>query len=268
MRRGVGAVCIMALVLVGGCSDTDEPAASIMTDPAAEATSATADAADATTTNPPMEIPAASIDSATSRLTVVGSGTAEGPADLVVLNLAVETTGASVGDALDEAETRGRDMLDALEGLDPPAQQLQTSSLNVYPMFFEMAMEPTYTATLTVTAQVTAEQASEAVDAAARAVGDSFRVYGMGWTTSDTEALLTEARAAAFSNASAIAEELAAVADVELGPIAEIRYGGESGGFPWPMTEGDSAGLPFVPGSSTVSASVTVVFDLHDLRAG
>jgi uncharacterized protein len=253
-----GAIAATALV-VSGCSgggDADEQE-SVAAAPSASPTTPAAEASPASST--PAVEPSARV------ITVTGTGEASGTPDTAELTLGVEVRAATTSEALAAARESTDSLLAVLRAVPVPEEDLQTTSLSVYPNY-EYTPEGTgaptgYVANVTIRVRTTVEASSAIVDDAAAAVGDALRVQGLSWTVADPEALLAEARRVAVVDAEATAASLAEAAGAELGPIVSISTGGAPT-YPYLAGEGDVSAIPFAPGQATITAAVTVAFEL------
>ena len=101
------------------------------------------------------------------------------------------------------------------------------------------------------------ERAGALVTALAEEVGDRLQVDHVGLEVSDPSAAERAAREAAFADARAKAEHLAAQAGASLGQVESIV---EGGGGPSPRFA--MAAVRFEPGETTVEQQLTVTFEL------
>jgi uncharacterized protein YggE len=102
------------------------------------------------------------------------------------------------------------------------------------------------------------------VDAAVAAVGDDFRMNGLGWAVSDDAPLAARAREAAFEDAREKATQLATVAGRTVGELRWVRETDQFGGGPVRVAslKQDSSGFAPERGESEVSISVTARWSL------
>ena len=147
-------------------------------------------------------------------------------------------------------------------------EDIQTSNYSIYPEYeYRENQTPRITGyrvdnTLLVKIR-DLERAGEVLDAATAAAGDEVRVNGVSFVLEDNDALVVAARAAAWEDAKAKAEQLAELAEVRLG--APITISESVGSIPVPMfaraevAPGDVA-TPIRPGQETVSVDLTVTF--------
>jgi uncharacterized protein len=206
-------------------------------------------------------------------VTVVGYGTASAAPDTALLHLGVETRGATPAEALDSCGRALDDVLAALRGEGVEPAGLATSGLDVHPDWEaeQRGRRPAgYQATAGLTARLAGPARAGRVAAAAVAAGgEAARVHGLALVVGDQAGVLAVARAAAWRDARARAEQYAELAGAALGEVQRIE---ESVGVPpgprpheyRAMAAAVPAGPPVEPGEATVSAAVTVTWALAD----
>lgn len=101
-------------------------------------------------------------------------------------------------------------------------------------------------------------RAGELLTALAEEVGDRLLVDHVGLEVSDTSDAERAAREAAFADARAKAEHLAAQAGASLGQVESVSEGGSGG----PSPRFALAAVRFEPGETTVEQQLTVTFEL------
>jgi uncharacterized protein len=196
-------------------------------------------------------------------ITVVGSGTARTVPDVADWSFGVQSDAESASAALNAAATATRGIVDALRGAGIAKEDLRTEQVSLYPRTTDDGREVVgYTASSTVHATIKdLGKAGSVVDAAVSAGAN--QVYGPTLRVSDSRAQYRAAADAAFDDAKAHAEALAAKAGVTLGgPIAIV----ESGGSPPVFAEGErlaadaAQGVAIEPGTQEIGATLTVTF--------
>jgi hypothetical protein len=143
-------------------------------------------------------------------------------------------------------------------------KDLRTEQVSVYPRTSSDGLSVTgYDASNTVRATIRGlERAGAVVDAASEAGAN--QIYGPSLTVSDAAAQYRSAVDAAYDDARARAEAIAAKAGVALGaPVAIVEGGGGVG--PVPLAEravasDAGADVPIEPGVQDVAATLTVTF--------
>lgn len=107
--------------------------------------------------------------------------------------------------------------------------------------------------------------AGELVSALAAEAGDRLQVESVGLDVADRSGPLAAAREAAWADARARAEHLAGLAGATVGEVQSVSEGGGphvlDGAAPT-MSLARSAEVGFEPGQTTVTATVTVTFQL------
>jgi uncharacterized protein YggE len=201
-------------------------------------------------------------------ISVSGRGEVFGTPDTLTVTIGVSVGRSTVSEAVDVAAGRATDLIAALEGLGVAEEDIQTSNYSIYPEYeYRENQAPRITGyrvdnTLDVKIR-DLDRAGEVLDAATAAAGDEVRVNGVSFVLEDNDALVVAARAAAWEDAKAKAEQLADLADVRLG--APLTISESLGSVPVPMfaraevAPGDVA-TPIRPGQETVSVDLTVTF--------
>ena len=219
----------------------------------------------------PAEAQAPVSAGATRYITVVGQGRTTVVPDIASLELGVQTSAATV----EEAMTTNTDTMDAILAALAEAgiadKDVQTSSYNIYldegyrgP---EMASNPVYRVSNMVNVKVRdLETVGEVLDAAVTAGAN--QIWGVSFTVEDRTAAEEEARAKAVADARTRAEALAALAEVEVGEvlsISEIITGVISplySGVAMEMSAGMGGGGSIAPGELEYSTSIQVTYAL------
>lgn len=199
---------------------------------------------------------------------VDGVGTATGTPDVLRVTVGVESAAASVGDALHGADAAVGRVLTALQAAQVAGTDVETVDVSIYPAYGNDGQRITgYTARhdLRVTLRDVAG-AGAVIGAVAAAGGDAVRVQGITYALEDVAALRQQARADAFADARATAEQYARLAGRELGEVVEMREE-MSPATPAPMAA-DAAVIsaetvPLQPGTTTVSVTARVRWSLR-----
>jgi hypothetical protein len=108
------------------------------------------------------------------------------------------------------------------------------------------------------------DAASSVIGAAAAAGGDAIRIHNVRFALEDNSTLVQQARAAAWQDAIAKAQELADLAGVSLGPPLSITESFAPGSPDLLFEEYRSAALaqPIEPGELTVDITIQVQFSI------
>ncbi|RLT28158.1 MAG: DUF541 domain-containing protein [Chloroflexi bacterium] len=219
---------------------------------------------------------AATTNDPQSGISVTGIGRATVVPDLGVINLAAQVTRPSVSDARDTAARAMDAIRGALKSQGIEDRDIATSGFNIQPQYNYRpdGGSPTingYMVSNNVTVKVRSiDKVGSVIDATVTAGGNDVRVNGVQFTVDDIEKVSGDARRNAVANARAHAEVLAQAAGVTLGRARMIVEGGSGGSLP-PLAVANTAGgkgagdisTPVSPGESTVTVSVSVVYDLN-----
>lgn len=203
----------------------------------------------------------------TDTIEVAGSGQATGTPDLVVLDLRIQAERDTVADALRMVAEGVRAVVDRTaphrsEAVPPP----RTQGLNLHTRHDREGRQVIgYTASqqLRLTLPGT-DLAGEVVTTLSRAAGDALGIDNLSLTMSDQAAVQHSAREAAFADARERAEHYAALAGRSLGAVRQVRDAPATGG-PSPKlarASFDASSMPIEAGEHTVSATVSVVWEL------
>jgi uncharacterized protein YggE len=190
-------------------------------------------------------------------LTVAGTGTATAVPDTAVVRLAAVHRAGSLAEALSGAESARAEVVVAAGRL-----VVSTVNLSVWPVQEEgrpARFEARHALTIAVGDLAAA---SDLLARLADQVGDRLEVEGVDLTVADPSAALGKAREAAFADARAKAEHLAALADAPLGQVESIVEGGGWSPAPVAFAAMGKAEVGLQPGETTLSASVAVTWSL------
>jgi hypothetical protein len=200
-------------------------------------------------------------------ISVTGMGIAHLPPDVVHVTLGVQTRGDDIARTVAENNRQADDVVAALREMGVAEEDVQTAYFNVstqaqYDDFGNPTGAVTYWVdnTLNVTFREPA-RLGELLQAALDAGANS--VQGVNYTVEDVDALLDEARQAALEDARAQAEQLAAAAGAQLGPVYSISEAGFSGGMPALRDKGAAAGVPTSQGTLEYQVQVYVSYILR-----
>ena len=206
--------------------------------------------------------------SSTAGITVTGVGTVLGRPDTMTVTIGVNVVRPTVSEATAEATASATALFDALQAAGVAEEDIQTQNYSISPQYrYDEGQAPQltgYQVSNTVLAKIRdVEAAGAVIDAAVAAGGDNSIVQGIGFSVEDDTERLAEARAKAFADARAKAEQLAELAGVELGAVARMAetLGGPSPVFGAEYAAADSASrTPIQPGEVTSEVRVDVVF--------
>ncbi len=206
--------------------------------------------------------------SSTAGITVTGVGTVLGRPDTMTVTIGVNVVRPTVSEATAEATASATALFEALEAAGVAEQDIQTQNYSIWPQYrYDEGRAPEltgYQVSNTVLATIRdVDSAGSVIDAAVAAGGDNSVVQGIGFSVEDDTERLAEARAKAFADARAKAEQLAELAGVELGRVLRMAetLGGQSPLFAAESMAADSASrTPIQPGEVTSEVRVDVVF--------
>lgn len=199
---------------------------------------------------------------------VTGSGTASAVPDVVVVDARVQAEAPDVATALAQAAGRVAGALQAAADHGVAPADRRTRGMGVNPRWDREGQGVVgYTAHHAVRLVVRdPDRVGDLVGAMAAVAGDAFGLDGVTLELSDPAPLLVRARAAAFEDARARAEEYAGLAGRPLGQVLTVTEGGGASEPPSPRfaraAMDSGGGMPVEAGESTVSVSVTVRFGL------
>ena len=197
-------------------------------------------------------------------LTVTGTGSVRTVPDRASFSFGVQTEGATARAALTANTTAANRVVASLRGAGVAAADLQTSQVSLSPRSNEMGTDIVgYTAFTTVTATIRElGRVGAIVDTAVDAGANTLS--GPSLTRGDTDALYRQALRAAYTDARAKAETLAAASGRTLGRVTAIVEGAQ-GSVPVPLAAAQDAArssVEIAPGTQSIDASVSVTFAL------
>lgn len=194
-------------------------------------------------------------------LTATGHGTATAVPDSAVVRVAAVHRGPSLSEALEGVES-------ARAGVVSVAAELSvaTQHLAIWPVHDDQGHQAGFEARHVLAVTTTSvDQAGDLLAALAAEVGDGLAVEGVDLVVSDPTAALGRAREAAYADATARAEHLAALAGAELAVVQTIAEGGVPVGPPGgPVLAAAKTDVGLQPGESTFTAALTVTWSLAD----
>ncbi len=209
--------------------------------------------------------------SATRTVSVTGVGHVSVVPDQLGFDVSVQVTRDDLNTALNDGNAAMQAVVDTLKAAGVPDQDVQTTNLSMDPQYTHRRGQPStfrgYRVSETVSVVVEdLARASEIVTAAVNAGGTGVRLDGLRLQVGDPEAAVKPARADAFEQARATAEEYAADAGLELGEVVKIS---EDADQSYSYDErasaayaADSASIPIQAGQQDLTASLVVVFRL------
>jgi uncharacterized protein YggE len=204
-------------------------------------------------------------------VTVTADGKASGTPDTATVQLGVQTQAGSAKQALDLANQKAAQLLDALKFGGVKPEDITTTNVFVYPQYGTNGQKITgYQAGNAVSATIhDVTKAGAIIDAAAGVVGDEITLQGVSFSIDDTGPLRQAARDDAIARAESQAEQLAAATGLKVGKVVSIIEGSVPSMpmFPYATSvpaAADSAAVPLQPGQQELTLSVTVVYELAE----
>lgn len=209
-------------------------------------------------------------DSTLRSVTVIGTGQAFGTPDQAVINLGVQTDADTAAAALDQNNQQMQSLINALTQAGVARQDIQTQTLQVSPRYQDPQPPQTGTPELAGYSVVNIvlvrvrnlDNLGELLDTAVQAGANV--VHGIQMEVSDQAEQLDQARQGAMADARQKAEQLAALANADLGEVITIS---ETGLTPIPFDgRGGAAPLeaavPIEPGAQLIQVNVQVTWRL------
>lgn len=195
-------------------------------------------------------------------LTTHGHGTTAAPPDAMTLQVAAVARAGTAGEALETVAQSVR-AIAALAREAAGGATVSSLSLQVWPREDHEGHRTGFEARHSLRVVCPGlESAAALVDRSAAATA-GFALEGVVPTLLRTAELESRARAAAFADARAKAEEIAALAGLSLGEVLRIDETGGGGGIPrTELLAAKVADTHFETGSQVVSAGLTVTWAL------
>jgi uncharacterized protein len=237
---------LLAVVLLVACGGSDSSAS---TDPGGSSSSPSG-ASGATASLQ------ASNGSGSQGISVSGEGRVAVAPDMALLSIGVSTKEDTVAAANSAVQAAMDRLLSSLEANGIVEKDIQTTQFSISPEYDYQLSEPRLTGyRVTHMLQVKVrdiDRAGEVIDDGVEAAGDLVQVGSISMTIDDTSAMAKQARELAMADAKAKAQELAQLADVDLGKPISIS---ESSYTPSPSVIYDRAGYgaEAAPAATTIS---------------
>jgi uncharacterized protein len=210
--------------------------------------------------------------SPTQTITVVGQGSARVKPDIAQISVGVETTGETVGEAVQENQTKMEAILAALKEAGIAEKDIQTMN---YSISSEQPPQPTLPEGGTGTGEtkpryrvsnmvnVTVrdlDKVGDVLDAVIEAGANS--IWGVSFSVDDPKAAQAEARSKAVTDAQTRAQALSELSGVKLGPVMSMSEVVSGGAVPmYAMADRAAGGGGSIsPGEVEVSYQVQVSY--------
>ncbi|HMQ32958.1 MAG TPA: SIMPL domain-containing protein [Chloroflexaceae bacterium] len=203
------------------------------------------------------------------QVTVVGTGEARVAPDMATVQIGVETTAPTTGEALAQNTAQAQAIIERIRQLGVAERDVQTSGFNIHATYDNEGRNVTgYTVSNTVSVTIRdLAQAGELLDQVVEAGAN--RVYGVSFGLSDPKAAQAQARDAAVADARARADQLAQAGGAGVGMVLVIseNIGGAQPG-PMPMMDARAeaaagAPVPVQAGEQVVTAQVQITYELR-----
>jgi uncharacterized protein YggE len=197
----------------------------------------------------------------TRSITVSGSGSVTTTPAQSTMTFGVSTKSKTAVQALAENATAMRKLIDALKAAGVGAASLQTQSVSLSPVTSDDGQTILgYTASNSVAATIGVGRVGQIIDAAVAAGANE--VDGPSLSVPDQTSLYHEALKAAVADARAKAQVLADAGGLHVGAVTSVEESGDESPITYDAAKAlPATGTPVEPGTSQVTASVTVVFE-------
>jgi uncharacterized protein YggE len=226
----------------------------------------------------PLTIARAADDSAADTqehvIRVSGQGEIEMTPDIGVVTLSIETQAEAAADAQAQAAERMQAVIKALRALNVPENKIRTTNISISPVYPPPPKDARMTTPLKPIGYRSSNSVRVEVSDPAR-IGPVIdrsleaganQVSHIAFDVADDQTPRMKALARAAANAQEKARSIADALDLKLGPVLSVVEGGVSMP-PIPKYRGMAlaeagAPTPLMPGTMTVTASVTVEYSL------
>ena len=164
------------------------------------------------------------------QVTVVGAGQVQGTPDTLTANVSIDATAPDVTAAMNQSSDRTRAVIDALvNNAKIDRKDISTSSVSLQPQYGADSSAITgYRASNSLAVKIrNLDSASQTLALIVSTGGDATRINSVDYSIDDDSQLVKDARARAFDDAKARAEQYAQLSGLDLGKVISIS---ESGG--------------------------------------
>jgi uncharacterized protein YggE len=213
-----------------------------------------------------LSLPAFAADPHT--ITMTGHGEIKAAPDTATINAGVTSNAATAAAALSANSARMAQVFDALRKLGIPDRDIQTAGFSVSPQYTNgdnnnVRRLTGYMVSNEVNVRLQDVTRTGAVLDTLVGAGAN-QMNGVGFEIANPAPVLEKARIQAVADARARAATYAQAAGVTLGPIVSISEGGgETAPRPMFRMMAMAAPTPIAPGEQSVTADVTVVWEIH-----
>jgi uncharacterized protein YggE len=200
-------------------------------------------------------------------LSVTGTGTVKVTPDVADVQLGVQITRETAKAARDDAATAMSAVIEALRALGIADADIQTSYINLGPVYDYNSGQKITGYQVSNVVNVHVADLSKLADVVDNSVSaGATTVNSITFDVSNRSDLEQQARTAAVKDARAHADTLAAAAGVTISGVSSISETQMATPFPYPMAAGlaaDAKSTPVMPGTSSVSLTVSVVYTIQ-----
>ena len=219
------------------------------------------------------EISNINLSSQQNGIWVTGQGEVSVEPDIAIIRLGIESENDSVATARDRAAAAMNDVMDTLSANGIADKDIQTQYFNIqqirtWDRETEKEVVTGYRVTNTVTVTIRdIEKVGTTIDAVTDAGGDLTRINGINFSIDDPDEYYEEARKEAMADAKKKAEQLAKLANVDLGNatyISENLYSAPiaKSAMAVGYDEGASYSTSISPGELDISLNVQVAYSI------
>jgi len=213
-----------------------------------------------------FSLPALAADPHT--ITMTGHGEIKAAPDTATINAGVTSSAATAAAALSANSARMTELFDALKKLGVPERDIRTAGFSVSPQYTNGDNNNPRRLTgymVNNEVNVRLEDVTRTGAVLDTLVGaGANQMNGIGFDIADPAPALEKARIQAIADARTRAQTYAQAAGVALGPVVSISEGGgESAPRPMFRVMAMAAPTPIAPGEQSVTADVTVVWEIH-----
>lgn len=204
-------------------------------------------------------------------ITVTGTGEAEAAPDTAQADLGISVLAPTAQEASSAAAAAATALIEALTAQGVDRADIRTVGYSLaaeYEWTEKGRKDLGFRAVNTVQAMLRdPATAGVAIDSVVSAAGDSVTVSNLAFSISNSKALESQAREAAWADANARASQIATLAGTELGTVASVVELDQAGGPPMPMARMmamEAGSTPIEGGTQKVRVALRVRFHLAD----
>jgi len=206
-----------------------------------------------------------------SGIAVTGTGEVSGTPDTLTMTFGISVLSDSVSVAVTDAAALTDELIAALEANGVAEEDIQTANFSIFPEYDYSGEQQRLVGFRVDNSVVTKirdiDSAGDVIDSAAAAGGDEVIVSGVSFSIEDDAELVEAARANAWADAEAKAQQLAELSGVTLGEPITIAETLST--IPAPLFRGDAVeemaalSTPIEPGQQQVAVTLNVRFAIQ-----